>query len=201
MPSNYPTSLDTEQSLYIAKNDFATTLTSNINNVQTTVPVSAITALPDKGLVSVDSEVILYTALQVSPPALLGCTRGFDGTAAATHASAARVEMRWVADHHNILASAIAAIEQELGTNPSGSVASVAVRLTQTEPIIEEITPASTDWSFTHTKGRVVNVQLYRKTGANTYELFEADIAQVIDATCEVNITLTSAEEGFAIAI
>jgi len=201
MPSTYPSALDTDQSLYIAVNDFATTLSSNINSGQGTIPVASISTLPAFGLVAIDGEIIQYTALQVSPPALLGCVRGFDGTAGAAHSALARVEMRWVADHHNMVSSATAAIERELGLLPKGSHASVADRLDKTAPAVVEFSPAAADWSFTHDRGRLVHVQLYRKTGPNSYELFEANIEQVIDVTSEVNIVLTSAEEGYAIYV
>lgn len=201
--TDYPAALDTAEKLYIAVNDLATTLSSNVNSSQTTIPVSSIANFPEPGLVSIDGEVIRYETVQVSPPALLGATRGFDGTSAASHANAARVEVRWVAAHHNDVVEAVVAVQAELGTEPKGVYASVAERLTNIEPLIVPFSPAATDWSFTHERKRVVAVQLWRKKATNVYELFEANIEQEVDTggTSEVTILLTEAEEGYAVVL
>lgn len=201
--TDYPAGLDTVQDLYVAKNDLATTLSSNVNSSQTTIPVSSIADFPEPGLVSIDGEVIRYDTVQISPPALLGATRGFDGTSAASHANAARVEARWVAAHHNDVAEAIVAVETELGVEPKGAYDTVAERLTNIEPLIEPFSPATTDWSFTHERKRIVSIQLWRKTATNVYELFEANIEQEVDTggTSQINITLGVAEEGYAVVL
>jgi hypothetical protein len=199
----YPAGLDTVQSLIVAINNFATLLSNGINSVVTVIPVASIANLPEPGIVSIDGEVIYYANVQVSPPALLGCTRGSDGTTAASHAASARVEVRWVAQHHNITASAIAAVQAELGVLPKGDYASVAERLDNNLPVPTPITPTSTAWSITHDRHRLVGVQLWRKTGTNTYELFEANVEQIVNTSgpSNVNITLSTAEEGYIVLI
>jgi hypothetical protein len=199
----YPASLDTEDSLYRAVNDLATTLSSNVNSSQTTIPVSSIAGFEEPGLVSIDGEVIRYDTIQLSPPALLGATRGYDGTSAASHANAARVEARWVAAHHNDVVAAVVAVENELGTEPKGDFATVAERLTNIEPLIVPFSPATTDWSFEHERKRIVSIQLWRKKATNVYELFEANIEQEVDTggTSQVNITLGATEEGYAVVL
>jgi len=200
MPSQFPTQLDDQASLHTAVNNFATALTSPINATQTVISVASINTLPEPGIVSIDTEVIFYESLAVvgASQQLIGCTRGADGTVASAHANGARVEARWVAEHHNVLMSAIIAIQHALGVNPQGSFLDVAQRLAQATPEVIPFATPTTNWSFTHDRRRLVSVQLYRRTGTNTYELFDANIEQVVDANgmSTVTIELPEADEG-----
>jgi hypothetical protein len=199
----YPTSLDTVQTLLQVLNNFATTLTSNINDSQTTIQVSSVAGLPAPGTISIDGEVIYYGSTQIVglTHQLLSCVRGFDSTTASAHLGAARVEQRWVAVHHNLIAGAIAAIQLELGAIPSDTYDDVATRLTKNLPSTVAFSPATTNWSFTHDRRRLVGVQLYRKIATNDYELFEANIEQLVNSsgTSTVTITLGATEEGYAL--
>lgn len=203
MSTAYPAALDTVQSLIQAVNNWSYQLTAAINNVQTVIPVTTVVGLPTPGLISIGSEVIAYTGVVNSGATqqLTGCTRGYDNTTAGSYATGTRVEVRWVAFHHNHLASAIAAIEAELGLGPKGAYDDVKERLDLNLPETVQFSPATTNWSFTHTRGRIVMVQLYRKVLGTTYELFEANIEQVVDPSgvSQVNITLSASEEGYAI--
>jgi hypothetical protein len=195
---NYPSPLDTVQSLQQVINNFATTLSSSINSSVTTIPLSSVGTLNAPGVVSIGTEVIYYAA--ISGNNLTSCIRGFDNTTAADASAGATVEQRWVAVHHNLLAACIAAIELVLGTNPQGSYTDVATLLGANVPATVQFT-ATTDWSFTHTRGRIVHVQLWRLVSGETYELFDSTMEQVVInvGTSEVNITLPNAESGYAI--
>jgi len=60
-----------------------TTLTSNILNNATTIPVASVSNMPTSGKIKIDSEIISYTG--ISSLNLTGATRGVDGTTAAAH--------------------------------------------------------------------------------------------------------------------
>lgn len=70
---------------------------------------------PTAGRVTIDTEVIIYTGK--TGATLTGCTRGSEGTTAATHSSAAIVGMYWTADQFNQLAIDLSAVETQLGKN------------------------------------------------------------------------------------
>lgn len=197
--SQYPASLDTTASLMRVINNYATTLTSTINSSQTIIPLVSTSGLQAPGTVSIGSEVIYY--LTITGNTLTSCIRGFDGTTAAAASIGSKVEQRWVAVHHNLLASAIAGIEQLLGLTIQGSELDLSTRLNRALPQLVPFVTTVSDWSFTHDRRRGVSVQLWRLKAANTYELFEANIEQVINSggLSNVNITLTSAESGFAV--
>lgn len=200
--SQFPVGFDDDTTLYKAVNSFATLLTSSINASQTTISVASVTGLPPTGLVSIDSEIIAYSGFVSSPsPQLTGCVRGFDNTTALAHGASARVEMRWVADHHNSLASAIKATQHALGLNPQDAFTTLAERLAYMLPVLIPITVPATDWSFTHDRKRVVSIQLYKKVGLNVYDLFDANIEQSVDtlAVSEVSIILPEACQGYII--
>lgn len=65
------------------------TLNGAINASVTTIPLVSAQGLPTSGTVLVDSEQISYTG--ISANSLTGCTRGVNGTTAATHANGAVV--------------------------------------------------------------------------------------------------------------
>ena len=64
-------------------NGVTTTLTSNILNNATTIPVASVSNMPTSGKIKIDSEIISYTG--ISSLNLTGATRGVDGTTAAAH--------------------------------------------------------------------------------------------------------------------
>jgi hypothetical protein len=86
-----------------ALNNLATTLGAPVGSGDTTITVAGTGSWPTPGIFSIDSEVIGYTGK--SGTTFTGCTRGIDGTAAATHAATTGagdptpVELRIVARH------------------------------------------------------------------------------------------------------
>lgn len=69
--------------------DGVTTLTANINNAVTTLPVVSTANFPNAGAVLIGSEIISYTGKTAT--SFTGCTRGLYGSSAAAHLSGAYV--------------------------------------------------------------------------------------------------------------
>jgi len=66
-----------------------TTITSNIANNVTTIPVASVTNMPTSGKIKINNEIISYTG--ISSLNLTGATRGVDGTTAQAHLSSGPV--------------------------------------------------------------------------------------------------------------
>ena len=69
--------------------DGVTTLTSNINNAVTTIPVASTTNFANAGAVIIGSEIISYTGKTAT--SFTGCTRGQYSSTAASHLSGAYI--------------------------------------------------------------------------------------------------------------
>jgi hypothetical protein len=67
-----------------------TSLNGAINNSVTTITLTSAAGFPTAGVVKIDNELISYTG--ISSNDLTGCTRGVNGTAAASHSDGAGVE-------------------------------------------------------------------------------------------------------------
>jgi hypothetical protein len=67
----------------------ANTLSAGISIIEDIIPLTSSTGFPDSGRIKIDSEIITYAS--VSGNNLIGCSRGQNGTTAATHSSAAAV--------------------------------------------------------------------------------------------------------------
>ena len=69
-----------------ASEGISTTISSSINSSVTTVPVASVTGMPTVGgIITINSEQISYTG--ISSLNLTGCTRGVNGSTAASHTS------------------------------------------------------------------------------------------------------------------
>lgn len=110
---NYPASLDTAVELIQAANNAADTLFAAIGTSNTSLQLLDSTEFADSGIVAIGTELISYTAK--SGNLLTGLTRGVEGTVAASHATGATVSQVITAGSHNVLASAILALEAKLG--------------------------------------------------------------------------------------
>jgi hypothetical protein len=108
-------------------NNFSTTLTTNIDASTSTITVASTSGLPSSGVVSIGNEVVYYTGK--TSYVLTGCSRGYDGTTAATHSSGDDAELRWIAAHFNSLTGEVLRIEQVLGASVSGNTTSVDARI------------------------------------------------------------------------
>ena len=92
------------------------------NNSVTTITLTAtvLATWPTVGGVTIDSERITYTGK--SGATLTGCTRGAEGTTAASHADQARVGMYLTALQWNQIVADLIAVESQLGIDaPLGS--------------------------------------------------------------------------------
>lgn len=114
MSAKWPSAVATDADLYTAVNLLQTTLSGTITNSVTTITLASTTGFPTTGAVTIENEVIFYTG--VSGASLTGCTRGADGTSAASHNSGLPVGATIVAFHHNALMAEIEAIETDLHT-------------------------------------------------------------------------------------
>lgn len=108
----YPGAAAADSDLYVAKNNLSTTLNGAINSSVTSITVASTTNFPAVGYITIDAEAIKYTSTDSTH--FLGCTRGADGTTAASHADLTNVYHNVVADHHNVLKNEIEAVESDL---------------------------------------------------------------------------------------
>ena len=67
----------------------ANTLSASITAVDIVIPLTSSTGFPASGRIKIDDEIITYAA--VSSNDLIGCVRGLNNTAAASHSSGASV--------------------------------------------------------------------------------------------------------------
>ena len=68
-----------------ASNGVTTTLSANIDDTVTTIPLTAVTNMPSSGKIKINNEIISYTG--ISSLNLTGATRAADDTTAASHSS------------------------------------------------------------------------------------------------------------------
>lgn len=199
---SFPAAFNTAEGLLIAINNFATTCVGVIDNVQTSIVIASAAGLPPSGVISIDSEVIRYQAFDASGDnfVLLNCDRGYDGTSPTQHGSGSKVELRWVAAHHNRVVQAILDLEAALGLGVKGGFTSLTELMANSLPVLVQKN-SSTTWTFTHTRKRVVAIQLYRQVSTNNYEKFDAVMSQAVDpgGTSTVTITLSTAEAGYVV--
>lgn len=73
----------------VSSTGLVTTLSSAIDSAVQTIPVASTAAFPATGSVIIDSEEIAYTGINATN--LTGCTRGINGTTAASHNASAVV--------------------------------------------------------------------------------------------------------------
>lgn len=111
--TNFPTALDTVITLIEAANNAASTLSGAIDDSVTTITVASTGSFAASGVIAIENELISYTAKTATD--FTGCTRGFEGTAAASHLDTTAVEQLITARSHNVLASAIIATQTKLG--------------------------------------------------------------------------------------
>lgn len=122
---NYPTSLDNDQSLYLAVNNKRTRLTAAIDEVTLTIPVLTTSGFPTSGFITILSdpnditkaEAIRYT--NTTDTTFIASLRGAEGTPALPHRLADNVDLTIVASHHNELKDAIISLENFVGISGS----------------------------------------------------------------------------------
>ena len=119
---NFPTSLDSDQTLYLAVNNKRTRLTSAIDELTLTIPVVTTSGFPTSGFITILSdpnditkaEAIRYT--NTTSTTFIASVRGAEGTPALAHRLADNVDLTITASHHNELKDTIIALENFVGT-------------------------------------------------------------------------------------
>jgi len=73
------------------------TLSADIGTTDTSIPITSLVGVPNAGFIKIGTELIGYNEFSVAsgstPAYLLNCTRGQDGTTAATHATGAAINL------------------------------------------------------------------------------------------------------------
>lgn len=113
--SIFPAAVATQAQLWTAVNGVSTTLDGAIDSLVTTLTVVDTTSFPSSGYVVIDTEIIKYTGK--TGTSFTGCTRGADGSTAASHITVSTVAAYSVAAHHNDSTGEIVAIQTLLGSN------------------------------------------------------------------------------------
>lgn len=125
MSAQYPGAAGTDANLFIAINGLSTLLSDNpLTSGATTVNVASTTGFPTAGYITIEAEAISYTG--ITSTSFTGCTRGADGTTAASHVTGLSVFHDVVAAHHNVLKDEIKAIETDLVASYTGGSTSIA---------------------------------------------------------------------------
>ena len=118
---NFPTTLDNDASLHVAKNNLYTTLLAQLLIGETiSMTVGSTSSWDSSGYLSVDNEIIHYAS--VDGAHFMTLTRAQDGTSAAQHEVGTIVELRPIAMHHNDPKDAIVALETKVGVNSSAVI-------------------------------------------------------------------------------
>lgn len=163
MSAQWPGAVSTAANLYTTVNLLQTTLSGTITSGVTTITLTSTSGFPTAGAVTIDNEVIFYTG--ISGANLTGCTRGADGTTAASHNSGVPVGATVVAYHVNSLNAEVIAIETDLHSRfgfgssaisvPSGVSFSVASTITGTKSSGTSLAINTTDLVVDSTNHRV----------------------------------------------
>lgn len=122
--SNFPISVDTDGSLFLAVDNLKTILTNNIDASTFTIPVVTTSGFPDIGFVTipVNTDITLSEKIKYISKTLTefnAIQRGSGNTLAAGHLAGTDVLHAIVANHHNELKNAIFALEQFVGISGS----------------------------------------------------------------------------------
>jgi hypothetical protein len=99
----------------------ANTLSSGVDAVVTTIPLTSGSGFPDTGIIQIGSETISYALLVGNN--LTGCVRGFNGSTAASHSSSAAVKCSTVI----VTDTAHGALEHDFVTFSGGATLGDAV--------------------------------------------------------------------------
>ena len=112
--SNFPGSLDTVVELVEAANRAETSLDGVLAQSAITINVLDASAFSNSGIVSCGEEIISYSGK--TSTSLTGCVRGFEGTSDVLHPNFSAVRQEITARSHQVLVSAILALQTKVGT-------------------------------------------------------------------------------------
>jgi len=112
--ADFPTAVPSDGSLYILKNNVATTLNGGVSAGATSMTLASSTLLPPVGFITVETEAIRYGANNTATSVLSSLTRGADSTTAAAHADGTPAYHNYIALHHNNVKDEVIAIAQNI---------------------------------------------------------------------------------------
>lgn len=134
----FPTAAATDNDLFVANNGSGgTTLNGSITNVATSIVLTSGTGFTAPVIIKIESEIIHCTTLTSNT--LSVCTRGLEGTSAASHSSAVAVYALNTAWHHNQVAAEIKAVETGLAANNLGYAAGGGSANAQTVTLVPAV--------------------------------------------------------------
>lgn len=170
MATQFPgTGVDTNTQLLLAKNNLSCVLSGAHNAAVTTITVNSTTGFPTVGYITIDSEAISYTG--TTGTTFTGCTRGADGTTAASHSDAVQVKHTVIADHHNVLKDAIIAVEQYL-SDRFGITSNVIIPITKTLTVLSNFFGVDAIFGSSGTPG---SIQIFPPTASKGKTLITVD--------------------------
>lgn len=105
----FPAAVATDADLLVARNLASSYLSGSLNSSATSFTITSGTKFGDNMVVAIDTELIFCTTKSTNT--MSGCTRGFDGTVAASHVNGSNARGLIVAKHHNAVATEVEAIE------------------------------------------------------------------------------------------
>jgi hypothetical protein len=152
--ARFPSAIASWQDLLRAKNSAVSTLTAAIDSTQLTIPVSNGSVFAAPGAVTIDAEHILICSIATNTLNVCSGGRGFDGSAATSHASGATVEGRILARHHEQLAAEIIALQTGLGANLTGVVKNGGLTTVGSVPYVTATGALGQDSGLRWTSGR-----------------------------------------------
>ncbi len=118
----FPTAIATDTILPVGNNSFLGTLVIAVNNSATSFNIGSTSTINVPCLFRVDNEIVLATTKTSTD--LTNCTRGFDGTSAASHNAGVDIKGHVMAHHVNQLSAEVKAIETIIGVNGGGIILS-----------------------------------------------------------------------------
>lgn len=107
--SVFPYQAATDSVLTVASDGIETTLSANIDDSVTTIPVTSTTGILTPCLLAIEDETVLVGSIAGNN--LTNCVRGFAGTSAAAHLDTTPVYGYVMSYHHNQMAAEIASVE------------------------------------------------------------------------------------------
>ncbi len=110
---NFPTTLDTPDSLFRVSDKTQSTLAATVSGNATSLTVVDSATFPASGAVVIENEIIYYTGK--SGNLLTGLTRGASATTATTHLVGRSTRGAILAVQHNTQSQAIISVERKLG--------------------------------------------------------------------------------------
>lgn len=125
--TNWPSTISSDTNLLIAVNNCGTLLTANTTSGAGTISVADTTCFPTAGYVTIEDEALLCTGKTATT--FTGCTRGADGTTAASHTSGTVAFHAVIAAHHNVLKNELIAMSTYFFQGSQVHIDTTSIRL------------------------------------------------------------------------